>query len=98
MNEEYTHKIKVTATAFKEPDGDFVQIDTDIMGKASREIINMKEKAVKKALMDLGWTPPIKKERSFREYSFANIRRKLGQMMSRRLDDKYGEERQEKTQ
>ena len=52
------HKIKITATAFRAHDNDFVEIDTNILGSVSREIASLKDEMVKKALIDLGWTPP----------------------------------------
>jgi len=34
----------------------------DIVTVLTREIINAKEELVKKALIELGWTPPVEKE------------------------------------
>ncbi len=49
---------KITVSAKANEHTNEIQINTDIFGNVSREILDLKDQVVTSALIDLGWTPP----------------------------------------
>ena len=48
------NKINVT-TRFNQ---DLIEQETDVLGQVTRNVIRLQDEGIRKALIDLGWTPP----------------------------------------
>ena len=60
MMSEYNIKCRFNSSMI-EVEGGFENESQDLVGKMARKIINLEDKAVREALIKLGWTPPCDK-------------------------------------
>lgn len=55
---QLTEPPKLSAEVWYDPKREGIGIKTDIVGQITHEFINLKDKAVRQALIAAGWTPP----------------------------------------